>query len=109
MSKHTPGPWTVEEYGDEHLPALVIHKDSETRVCFMATLGSYGDPETIAANARLIAASPRLLSALCELLVLHDLLLARDDLPEDVHLVLKQHWRVKGAKAAIAEAEGTAS
>lgn len=64
MSKHTPGPWTIEEYGDGDLPALAIHKDSETRVCFMATPGSHGDPATIAADARLIAAAPDLLAAL---------------------------------------------
>lgn len=64
MSMHTPGPWTVEEYGDEDAPALVIHRDSETRVCFMATPGSYGDPAKIAADASLIAAAPELLEAL---------------------------------------------
>ena len=41
---HTPGPWAIQEYGDEDAPALVIHKDSETRICFMATPGSHGDP-----------------------------------------------------------------
>ena len=30
---HTPGPWAIQEYGDEDAPALVIHKDSETRIC----------------------------------------------------------------------------
>ena len=60
----TPGPWTIEEYGDDDSPALVIHKDTETRICFMATPGSHGDPEIISANARLIAAAPDLLAAL---------------------------------------------
>ena len=60
MSKHTPGPWTIEKYGDEDAPALVIHKDSERRVCFMATPGASGDPATIAADARLISAAPEL-------------------------------------------------
>ena len=60
----TPGPWTIEEYGDEEAPALVIHKESETRVCFMATPGSHGDPARIEADARLIAASPELYEAL---------------------------------------------
>ena len=61
---HTPGPWTIEEYGDDDSPALVIHKDSESRVCFMATPGSHGDPSAIEADARLIAAAPDLLAAL---------------------------------------------
>lgn len=62
MAEHTPGPWTIEEYGDDDAPALVIHKDTETRVCFMATPGSYGDPAKIEADARLIAAAPDLLA-----------------------------------------------
>ena len=66
MSKaqHTPGPWTIEEYGDEDAPALVIHKDTDTRVCFMATPGSHGDPAKIEADACLIAAAPTMLTAL---------------------------------------------
>lgn len=59
-AKHTPGPWTIEEYGDDETPRLVIHKDSESRVCFMATPGSHGDPAVIEADARLIAAAPEL-------------------------------------------------
>lgn len=60
---HTPGPWTVEEYGDEDCPALVIHRDSENRICFMATPGSHGDPARIAADACLIAAAPEVVGA----------------------------------------------
>lgn len=58
LGMHTPSPWTVEEYGDEDAPALVIHRDSETRVCFMAAPGSHGDPAKIEADARLITAAP---------------------------------------------------
>lgn len=61
---HTPGPWTIEEYGDDEAPALVIHKGTETRVCFMATPGSHGDPSKIEADAHLIVAAPVLLAAL---------------------------------------------
>jgi hypothetical protein len=65
MSKHTPGPWTVEEYGDDETPALVIHRgETENRICFMATPGSHGDPAIIEADAHLIAAAPDLLEAL---------------------------------------------
>lgn len=66
-SKYMPGPWTIEEYGDDETPALVIHKDTENRICFMATPGSHGDPAKIEADARLIAAAPDLLEALREL------------------------------------------
>ena len=60
----TPGPWTIEEYGDDETPNLVIHKDSESRICFMATPGSHGDPAIIEANAHLITAAPDFLKAL---------------------------------------------
>lgn len=62
-AKYTPGPWTIEEYGDDETPNVVIHKDSERRICFMATPGSHGDPEIIEANAHLIVAAPTLLKA----------------------------------------------
>lgn len=64
MTKHTPGPWTVEEYGDADSPSLVIHKDGVTRVCFLATPGSHGDQAKIEADAHLIAAAPDMLAAL---------------------------------------------
>lgn len=63
MAEHTPGPWTIEEYGDNDCPSLVIYKDTESRVCFMATPGSQGDPAVIEADARLICAAPDLLKA----------------------------------------------
>jgi hypothetical protein len=65
---HTPGPWTIKEYGDDDAPALVIHKDTETRVCFMATPGSHGDPAKIEADARLIVAAPDMLAVLIEII-----------------------------------------
>ena len=77
--KHTPGPWTVEEYGDDETPTLVIHKDSESRICFMATPGSHGDPAKIEADAYLIAAAPDLLEAAR---LLEDAELDRDACPE---------------------------
>lgn len=67
MSQHTPGPWTIEEYGDDNAPALVIHRgETENRICFMATPGSYGDPAKIEADAHLIGAAPDLLASLQE-------------------------------------------
>ena len=60
---HTPAPWTIHEYGEEDQPTLVIHQDSERRICFMATPGSHGDPAIIEANAKLICAAPDLLEA----------------------------------------------
>ena len=92
MSEYTPGPWTVEEYGEDDCPALVIHKDTESRVCFMATPGSHGDPAKIEADARLIAAAPDLLEAL------RDLVSEWDDGLDD------PFWNA--ARAAIAKATG---
>ena len=66
MSKHTPGPWEIEEYldfGDEYWyggnQGFTIHAGP-------AVLGSTnkGDIPKAQANARLIAAAPELLAAL---------------------------------------------
>ena len=57
----TPGPWSVERYGDGDGDSLVIHSGEDWRVCFMATPGS--SPNAMArieANANLIAAAPTL-------------------------------------------------
>jgi len=96
MSDYTPGPWTVEDYGDDETPVLVVHKDTESRVCFMATPGSNGDPAIIAADARLIAAAPDLLDAIDQ---------AIDDFG-DGHCVCentKQKMRAAMAKATGAD------
>lgn len=67
MAEHTPGPWTVEEYGDRDTPNLVIHRgETENRVCFMATPGSHGDPAVIEADARLICAAPDMLALILD-------------------------------------------
>ena len=60
-NKWTKGKWEVVRYGNGD--SLVIHSDSETRVCFMATPGELGDPNAIAANAALIAAAPTMAEA----------------------------------------------
>lgn len=62
MSKHTPGPWAVVEYGNWDAPTFAVHSSKGMRVCFMATPGSHGDPEMIEADAHLIAAAPELLA-----------------------------------------------
>lgn len=105
MSGPTPGPWTVEEYGDEDCPELVIHSDSENCICFMATPGSHGYPANIAANARLIAASPDLLIALNGIIKRYAELVDSGDCG---------FWEVEGetemitARAALAKATGAA-
>lgn len=90
--KHTPAPWTIQEYGDDDAPALVIHKgETENRVCFMATPGSYGDPAIIEADAHLIAAAPDMLAALKAVVTMRD------------------RGAFEAARAAIAKATGGSS
>ena len=67
MSKHTPGPWTLDE------DTYTIASSSSLIVASVCTVDDYSDPEEeyraqlveqCAANARLIAASPDLAEAL---------------------------------------------
>jgi hypothetical protein len=57
MSKHTPGPWEVEDDTDE----VIVSRDPEANG-FQIVAKTYGPDD--AANARLIAAAPDLLAAL---------------------------------------------
>lgn len=79
MSTFTPGPWSIVPYGDGS--SLVIHSDSDNRVCFMATASS--DRPTshaaIRANAALIAAAPVLYEALSNLIIAADTMLRHVD------------------------------
>lgn len=105
MSKHTPGEWTVERYGDGNL--RVIHSDSMSRICFMATPGSHGDPAMIEADAALIAAAPSLLDALQELADAADEVgvnrFDTDTMDPDVQAM---QMATQEARAAIAKARG---
>ena len=60
---HTPGPWTIVEYGDGD--SLAIHDgDSANRICFMATHGGSQKSWTaIQANAQAITATPDFMEA----------------------------------------------
>lgn len=68
MSKHTPGPWKVFDYGEypgidsctEPRRAIVVYSDDDDEPC-----GVCGETkEERIANARLIAAAPDMLEAL---------------------------------------------
>jgi hypothetical protein len=67
MSKHTPGPWTVQTWPHERecmgaeLPGTRAILGA-TNICPAVVWGGLGDESQ--ANARLIAASPELLEAL---------------------------------------------
>jgi hypothetical protein len=104
MSKHTPGPWEIEEHyhfgyrwisGPEHsqLAQVVWCMEDEDR-----------SPEC-EANARLIAAAPELLDVLELALRAHGTMLLSDP-PQDPWV----SWAVEQkARAAIAKAKGSQS
>ena len=87
MSKHTPGPWHVDE-----------HNDVSSKERHVATPSFYGD-DSDDANANLIAAAPDLLAAL----------LAFDVSEDGEHCFCDEHphvARCNSARAAIAKAKG---
>ena len=63
MSKHTPGPWTVNRYHPDKAKAVVFEiwggKDGLSSVCKFRPVNS----ENNRANATLIASAPELLEA----------------------------------------------
>lgn len=65
-AKHTPGPWKVSRLGQAGYPH--VYDQTGARVATVETHGQWGG-ELLAfnENARLIAASPKLLEALKEL------------------------------------------
>lgn len=84
MGKHTPGPWSVDFYGD-----VVANGEDVARV-------ATGD-DRAAADARLIAAAPDLLAVVTTAVDMLEEPLLRD--------VFGQAW-VDAAKSAIAKAKG---
>ena len=93
-SKHTPGPWEIRKSGfimapdgagqgdDVYIAEILIGPDSP-------------EVDEAKANARLIAAAPELLAALCEIM-------------DDVDLGIQTVGNINGknARAAIAKAKG---
>lgn len=98
MSKHTPGPW--------HWDSDPVKGDPLGRVRYrVITIGKtitqcyYSSGDTCAEwDARLIAAAPDLLDALCALMD------AVGDMPADASECWPEEW--EAARAAIAKAEG---
>ena len=96
MSKHTPGPWSVDGEvirGDEQ------SNGSVSVACILDGAYPYGRRagKSARANARLIAAAPELLEALNNLL-------SACDLPGDRDREIEQ--AIPHARAAIAKAKG---
>ena len=103
-AKHTPGPWYVREdreFYQYHAQPICIanYKDEDgyddgLDVWWICRLFDSWDKEAYA-NARLIAAAPDLLAALCEIM-------------DDVDLGIQAVGNINGknARAAIAKAKG---
>ena len=67
--KHTKGPWELATMSGTDLPAIIGGKPGPiiAEITKWTSVGQ-SDPDTIQANARLIAAAPELLEALRDLL-----------------------------------------
>lgn len=91
-SKHTPGPWVVDESTDGRSKGFIRHQTEEGHsVAICRVTGTYWSHEQREANRRLIAAAPELLEALEEIV-------ARNEI---------QHWfNLDQARFAIAKAKG---
>lgn len=104
MIKHTPGPWVTYPDGDYIYIQHEATGDGVNAPCgvFTVALVGYGfgmqaDPEEAQANARLIAAAPKMLNALQSVL--------RALAIEGGHVPVVADARAT-ARAAIAQAEG---
>ena len=94
-TKHTPGPWTCHELGDEDGSWerwSIVHNGP---LCYGGD--ACQGPAVSEANARLIAAAPELLEA-CEAIAL--------DLENNGELYETDEARIEILRAAIAKAKG---
>jgi len=105
MSKHTPGPWTVEEHED----GLWIRNAACGRSAVIPFGGTPLERSEEIADANLIAAAPDLLEAL-EKIVVDEERRAKDLRHREAWLPLKfSEERIAKAHAAIAKATGDAN
>lgn len=116
-SKHTPGPWIVCD--KEYSWPIIVSDDDRIAIAKTDTSLFIGNrktaiPDEAHANARLIAAAPKMLSALEELLAnasnMANHLNAWNELhghdPDDRYLIREFDSIEAKARAAIAEAKG---
>lgn len=103
-TKHTPGPWYFEQDGDgakRFWDKYICADNGGGRICTMHTPN--GGTAEVMANARLIAAAPRLLAALERTLSRLTHYTAEI---ESCDLLTADELTIDEARAAIAEAEG---
>ncbi len=67
MAKHTPGPWRIANEESLRIRAPEAN-DATVATITQISLSVRWDPETVSANARLIAAAPDLLEA-CRMMI----------------------------------------
>lgn len=108
MSEHTPGPWeTTEIRGTPH-GHIGVYRCIQSDGDLIAHTWPYADPNE-SANARLIAASPNLLTA-CEVAAqwFHNVTPCREfeQIRSSPDLALSMKMVVEGFRAAIAKARG---
>lgn len=101
MSKHTPGPWEIEEESGGH--SITNRSFTGDEWCIAEV---YGKTDTSIANANLIAAAPDLLDALESVtkMAIKGDQYSYDDWGQDY----VEDPRVTKAKAVIAKARGEA-
>lgn len=68
MSNHTPGPWVIDSESLRDGPKSVGPQTSRFGMEEIASIRTNGDNQITLANARLIAAAPKLLEALKNML-----------------------------------------
>lgn len=107
MSKHTPGPWTVEARSNRRGQHLPPHITANGRGEIIATLGCFSTRE---ANANLIAAAPELYGALVEAIeAIEWRLPPAGECKCSGAFECVAHSALRIARAAIAKAEGKAT
>lgn len=95
-AQHTPGPWKLSDF--EVYPTVWKGAENTRNHALIARVSNWGGEtnelrEQAAANARLIAAAPELLNALCAIVA-----------SDDAH-ALTQQW-IEMGRRAIAKATG---
>lgn len=101
--QHTPGPWTWPE-GCTEIEALADPENSRTYYAPVAHMDLEWSGETMAANARLIAAAPELLEALKAIVGKAYEYANRPDITDDIACGF--YDIIEDAQDAIAKAKG---
>jgi hypothetical protein len=102
QTQHTPGPWEVIRHNDDTAEIVSYAEEG------FATVLLARDPDfpLRPADAALMAAAPKLLAALRDLLSAVRIVSTRKGRLYSGDVLAVEQWAVDAARAAIAEAEG---